>query len=323
MDQRHRPQVHAARGVRGEQQRGAARQLARRHQLLLVAAREPARLRRRVRGAHVVLREPRPGVRREGAAREQRSPAQRGLALEPEHQVLGQRHLRHHAAPQPVARNVRDARRAVLARGARSRPVPEARAGAAPARRGSEADRAGRGRAQPGEALHQLLLPVPRHPGDPHHLARPHRERHVAHRLEPAVVAHREPAHLEPERARRRVGAPVERRDRVPHHELGDRVHRHPGHRAPAHHAPRAHHRDAVRERLDLGELVRDQHHRGAGVPQRAQHLEQLVHLLRREHRGGLVEDQHARAVSQRLEDLDALLGADRQRVGARAGFHR
>ena len=45
----------------------------------------------------------------------------------------------------------------------------------------------------------------------------------------------------------------------------------------------------------------------------RAQGLEQLVDLLRREHRRRLVHDQDSRAAVEHLEDLDALLLADRQ----------
>ena len=51
--------------------------------------------------------------------------------------------------------------------------------------------------------------------------------------------------------------------------------------------------------------------------PQRG---EQPLGLLRGEHRGRLVEDQHARVAVERLEDLHALLLADRELPGARAG---
>ena len=48
--------------------------------------------------------------------------------------------------------------------------------------------------------------------------------------------------------------------------------------------------------------------------------LHELVGLLRREHRGGLVEDEHLRVARQRLDDLDALLHADRQILDERIG---
>ena len=42
------------------------------------------------------------------------------------------------------------------------------------------------------------------------------------------------------------------------------------------------------------------------------QHAEQIVGLFRCQHTGGFVEDQGIGAAIQRLEDLDALLLADR-----------
>ena len=45
------------------------------------------------------------------------------------------------------------------------------------------------------------------------------------------------------------------------------------------------------------------------------QDLEDLLRLLRREDRRGLVEDEDPRLAVERLEDLDALLPADRQRL--------
>ena len=41
--------------------------------------------------------------------------------------------------------------------------------------------------------------------------------------------------------------------------------------------------------------------------------LEEHVRLLRRQHRGRLVEDQDARLAVERLQDLDALLLAERE----------
>ena len=52
-----------------------------------------------------------------------------------------------------------------------------------------------------------------------------------------------------------------------------------------------------------------------------AQHLEQLVGLGGRQHRGRLVEHQDFRAAHQRLEDLDPLLQADRQFADDRVGI--
>ena len=99
----------------------------------------------------------------------------------------------------------------------------------------------------------------------------------------------------------------------APDHQLGELLARGLGGAALRHHRAVAHHVDRVGQRHDLAQLVRDQDHRGAAVAQRAQDVEQLVGLLRRQHRGRLVEDQDAGAAIQRLQDLDALLLADRQ----------
>ena len=51
-----------------------------------------------------------------------------------------------------------------------------------------------------------------------------------------------------------------------------------------------------------------------------ADDLEELLRLLRREHRGRLVEHEDLGAAVERLQDLDALLLADRDPVDARVG---
>ena len=157
---------------------------------------------------------------------------------------------------------------------------------------------------------------------DPHHLARADRERDVAHRFEAAVVPGPQPADLEQRSAGRAVCALVERGDRVSDHELGDAPQAHRGHFAGAHHVSLTHHRDAPGEHLHLRQLVGDEHDGGSVRGQLAQHLEELVHLVGRQHRGRLVEDEHARAAVERLQDLDSLLGADRESVEPRARLH-
>ena len=47
--------------------------------------------------------------------------------------------------------------------------------------------------------------------------------------------------------------------------------------------------------------------------PQLTHHRHQFVGLLRCQHRGRLVEDEHLRVARQRLDDLDALLDPDRE----------
>ena len=58
-----------------------------------------------------------------------------------------------------------------------------------------------------------------------------------------------------------------------------------------------------------------DEHDAVALGRQPAQDLEDLLGLLRRQHGRGLVEDEDPGVAVERLEDLDALLPADRQRA--------
>ena len=68
---------------------------------------------------------------------------------------------------------------------------------------------------------------------------------------------------------------------------------------------------DRVGDGEHLVELVADEEHRDALGGELAQRREQLVDLLRHEHRGRLVEDQDAGAAVEHLEDLDPLAIAD------------
>ena len=86
-----------------------------------------------------------------------------------------------------------------------------------------------------------------------------------------------------------------------------------------ADHLAAAQDRGAVAQRPDLVQLVADVEDRAALGRQPAQRLEQLLDLLRRQHRGRLVHDQQLRVLQQAAHDLDALALADRQRVHARA----
>ena len=74
-----------------------------------------------------------------------------------------------------------------------------------------------------------------------------------------------------------------------------------------------AHHGDALAEREDLLEAVRDEEHRVAARAQRLDDAEQPLDLGRRERRGRLVHHDHARVRRQRLGDLDQLLVGDRE----------
>ena len=62
---------------------------------------------------------------------------------------------------------------------------------------------------------------------------------------------------------------------------------------------------------------MRDEQDRDTGLREPSQHVEQLVGLLRREHRRRLIHDQQRRVLQQAADNLDALLLADRQIVDA------
>ena len=73
--------------------------------------------------------------------------------------------------------------------------------------------------------------------------------------------------------------------------------------------------RDPVRDLEDLVQLVADEDDAVALGRQAPQDLEDLLGLLRRQDRGRLVEDEDLGVAVERLEDLDPLLPADRQRA--------
>ena len=64
---------------------------------------------------------------------------------------------------------------------------------------------------------------------------------------------------------------------------------------------------------------MRDEDDAAPARPHGAQHLEQALHLGRRERRGRLVENDDAGAGEQHAGELDQLLQADRQRAHAGA----
>ena len=72
-----------------------------------------------------------------------------------------------------------------------------------------------------------------------------------------------------------------------------------------------AEHTDPVGDLEHLVQLVADEDHGHAFADERAEDLEELSRLLRRQHGRRLVEDQDVRSAIERLEDLDPLLLAD------------
>ncbi len=166
--------------------------------------------------------------------------------------------------------------------------------------------------AQSGE---ELVLPVARHARDAEHLARPHAERDVPQR-DPEFGGLRQAEVLDfqlrqAEHALRRLGNLLE--IRADHH------FRHRARRlvlgiGGSDHLAAAQDRGRIAKRDDLVQLVGNVEDRAAACGEAAQHLEQLLDLLRRQHRGRLVHDQETRIEQQRAHDLDSLPLADAER---------
>ncbi len=86
---------------------------------------------------------------------------------------------------------------------------------------------------------------------------------------------------------------------------------------------PRAHDADPVGHREDFAQFVGDEQHRPSLGRETAQHDEQPLALVWRQHRGRLVEDQDIGARQQRFQYFEALAQPDRQGAGDRVGVER
>ena len=109
----------------------------------------------------------------------------------------------------------------------------------------------------------------------------------------------------------RAVGA--HRADLAADHHAGERLRGLGARIAGRDHLAAAQDGGGVAQRAHLLELVGDVEDRAAFLAQHPQRAEQLLGLLRRQHRGRLVEDQQLRVLQQAAHDLDALALADRE----------
>ena len=177
----------------------------------------------------------------------------------------------------------------------------------------ADSNRPRRWRPHAGDRLGELALAVAGHARDGDDLAGTHDERGAFHGRLAAVALRPDALELE----HRVTSGPRARLSGVvelpPHHQRGERAWR----RLRGLHRPErvaaAEHRHPVGDRLHLVQLVRDEDHRPSLRRHLAHRLEQHVRLLRRQHRGRLVEDEDARFAVERLQDLDALLLAERE----------
>ena len=87
--------------------------------------------------------------------------------------------------------------------------------------------------------------------------------------------------------------------------------------------AAAAQHGDAVGDLLDLGELVRHQHHRAPARRDAAADVEQRRDLIRQQHGGRLVQHEELGIPDQAFDDLDPLAFADREILDLGEGIER
>ena len=171
-----------------------------------------------------------------------------------------------------------------------------------------ELDRAGGRRPEPDQGFGELALAVALDAGDAEDLARSNLE----------VDAVQLPLTGEPLDPKDRL-ADLDRRllepeqDRPADHHLGELGLRGVGRACLPDDPPAAEDRDAVRDLHDLVELVADEHDGPSRLPELPQVAEQVLRLVRGEHRRRLVQDQDLDTPVEGLQDLDALFLADRE----------
>ena len=140
-------------------------------------------------------------------------------------------------------------------------------------------------------------------------------KRQPAHDLVAAVVADAQVLDVEHRLAGCRFAAVDRQLNLAADHQLGQVLLARLGRQPLADHPAAPDHRDPVRYLEHLVELVADEDDAPAALGQAAQEEEDLLRLLRREHGRRFVEDEDARVAVESLQDLDALLLADRERA--------
>ena len=163
-------------------------------------------------------------------------------------------------------------------------------------------------------------MPVARHAGNGHDLAAAQGERRA---IEPLAPGRGADALQHAHRLANMLRWPALRRaDCVAHHPLRQLRLRGALRIGLRHQLACAQHRHALRHAQHLSELVADKNNRQALRHHLRQHREQRLAFLRREHGGGFVQNQNARAPVQRLQYLDPLALAHREAAHQRVGVH-
>ena len=163
------------------------------------------------------------------------------------------------------------------------------------------------------DRLDQFRLAVAGNARDADDLAAAHIEGNVVDHGDAARILHRQVVDREFYRAGFCFTFLDAQQHATPDHQLCELLDRRLRRLAGRHHRTLAHDRHRVGDRHDFAQLVRDENDRLALILELLEDTEEVVGLGRRQHAGRLVEDQDLGAAIERLEDLDALLQADRQ----------
>ena len=310
----HGGEVQAEHRVADQQHLGIVAQLTRQHRALHIAARQRADGRALALGLDAVAGDQAARPLRQRAWHAQAGPGKGWHIKAAQTDVVGHAHAGHAGIAQRLLGQAAHLEPTVLRPGGGVGLAVDGDAAAGPP-------------ALAGQGFHHLALAVARDPGHADDFTGVHRQVQPVHGGLAPVAQHRQAVQRQPHRAGRggvalqgvglgagsRIGG-ITAAGSVAHHAGRQLGRLGTGHRAAGHQAAPAQHGHIVGKGHHLAELVGDHHHAaitgmGAGC-QRAQHL---VGLLRREHAGGLIQDQQARLQEQLLQDLQLLLLASRQ----------
>ncbi|MCY1226253.1 hypothetical protein D9M72_384800 [compost metagenome] len=303
MDLRRGAHVHAPGRLRHDQYLRAAFDLAADNEFLQVAARQAARQRLGPAGLDAEAADHRRGQPGGGLGRDH-APPHVGPRLVRQQDIGGQAHARHGAAAQAFFRHEGQAGAAALA------CIALAHQPAAELHR-----YVGRARVFARQRCQQFLLAVTGDPRNADDFARMHVQRNpVQLGGEGMRARQRQLLHAQPHRAAKGSHTRLAR-GLAADHQARQRGRGFLARIAHASDLAHAHHGGLMAQRADLVELVADVEDAGAFGGQLAQRDEECFHRLRRQHRGGFVQDQQLRIGQQRAHDLHALALADRQRM--------
>src|SRR5690606_15782389 len=184
-----------------------------------------------------------------------------------------------------------------------------------------ERDGAGFGAADAADGFDQFRLAVAGDTGDADDFASLDVEADVLDDGAAAAVPDRQVAHREHDVAGRGFALLDTQENTAADHQLGKFLDGGVLRRARGDQLALPHDGDIVCDRHDLAQLVGDEDDGFSLGLQLGEDAKEVVSLGRRQHAGRFVEDQDVGAAIERLEDLDALLQADREVFDDRVGI--